>query len=126
MFEHRMSRSGRIAAQGATVLTGGLLVLGMAGTASADTPSAQSPTGNDKQQLQDKGSHDGDQNSLVGVDHNQIPVQACHNQIPVNVLGVQVPVKDVDAAVGLGLLGSEGEAPVMDDSSCSQPAAQQN
>ena len=124
MFEHRMSR---IAAQGATVLSSGLLLLGMAGTAGADTPSAESPTGNDKQQLQDKGSHDGDQNSLVGVDHNQIPVQACHNQIPVNVLGVQVPVKDVDAAVGLGLLGGEGgKAPVLDDSSCSQPAAQQN
>ena len=123
MFEHRMSR---VAAQGAAVLSGGLLVLGMAGTANADSPSATDATGNDKQQLQDKGSHDGDQNSLVGVDHNQIPIQACHNQVPVNVLGVQVPVDDVDAAVGLGLLGSEGEGSTVTDESRSQPAAQQN
>lgn len=123
MFEHRMSR---VAAQGAAVLSGGLLVLGMAGTANADSPSATDATGNDKQQLQDKGSHDGDQNSLVGVDHNNIPVQACHNQIPVNVLGVQVPVQDVNAGVGAGLLGSEGEAPVATDESCHQPAGQQN
>lgn len=46
----------------------------------------------------------------------QVPVQACNNNVPVNVLGVQVPVKDVDAAVGLGLLGGEGgKAPVLDD-----------
>ncbi len=136
------SRAGRAAAQSATVVTSGLLLLGLgAGTAGAhaapkaESPSGgekqqaapvQSPTGGDKQQAANHGSHDGDHNALVDLSHNQIPIQICHNQIPVNVLGVQVPVKDVDAALGLGLAGSEGEAPVIDDSSCHQPAAQQN
>ena len=125
MLEMQKSRIGRAAAQGATVVSSGLLLFGLAGTANA-APSLDSPTGGDKQQMQDKGSHDGDQNSLVGVDHNNIPIQACHNQIPVNVLGVQVPVQDVNAGVGAGLLGSEGKAPVATDESCHQPAGQQN
>ncbi len=137
MSQETKSRAGRAAAQGATVVTGGLLLLGLgAGTAGAhvapkaEAPSGgekqqaapQAPTGGDKQQASDHGSHDGDKNALVDISNNQIPIQICHNQVPVNVLGVQVPIQDVEAALGLG----EGKAPVIDDSSCHQPSAQQN
>ena len=133
MSQQTKSRAGRAAAQGATVVTGGLLLLGLgAGTAGAHVapkseapaggPQVEAPTGGDKQQAADHGSHDGDKNALVDISNNQIPIQICHNQVPVNVLGVQVPVDDVNAALGLG----EAEAPVVDDSSCHQPSAQQN
>ena len=126
MFERCKSiKASQVAKQGGAAVAGSLLLLGMGGgVASAHTHDV-SPNGGDKQQLQhsDKG---GDQsNSLVGVDHNQIPVQVCHDQVPVNVLGVQVPVHDVDANLGLGLLG-DGKAGQKSDKSCHQPAAQQN
>ena len=139
MSQQIKSRAGRAAAQGATVVTGGLLLLGMgAGTAGAhvapkaespsggdkqqSAPAVNAPTGGDKQQAADHGSHDGDKNALVDISNNQIPIQICHNQIPVNVLGVQVPINDLNAALGI----EKGEAPVIDDSSCHQPSAQQN
>lgn len=108
-------------------VAGGLLLLGMGGgVATADShPNSVNPTGGDKQQLQHKDEGGDQSNSLVGVDHNQIPIQACHNQIPVNVLGVQVPVHDTEADLGLGLLG-KGQAERHQDKACHQPAAQQN
>lgn len=118
---------GRIAKQGGAAVAGSLLLLGMGGgVASAHAhPNVVSPTGGDKQQLQ-QGDKGGDQsNSLIDVSHNQIPIQICHNQIPVNVLGVQVPIHDVDANLGAGLLG-DGQAKADQDKSCHQPSAQQN
>lgn len=61
------------------------------------------------------GSNDGGLLNLAG-NNAAVPVNACDNQVPVNVLGVQVPVNDVEVlaelsgALGLGLLGGEGEA----------------
>ena len=139
MSQQTRPRAGRAAARGPTVVPGALLRRGRgAGPAGAhaapkaeapgggdkeqSAPAVNAPTGGDKQQAADHGSHDGDKNTLVDISNNQIPIQICHNQVPVNVLGVQVPVDDVNAALGI----EKGKAPVVDDSSCHQPSAQQN
>ena len=128
MFERCKSiKASQVAKQGGAAVAGSLLLLGMGGgiASASDNPNVVNPTGGDKQQLQHKDKGGDQSNSLVGVDHNQIPVQLCHDQVPVNVLGVQVPVHDVDANLGLGLLG-KGDAKQKSDKSCHQPAAQQN
>ena len=128
MFERCKSiKASDVAKQGGAAVAGSLLLLGMGGgIAAADSgPNVVNPTGGDKQQLQHRDGGGDQSNSLVGVDHNQIPIQACHNQIPVNVLGVQVPVHDTEADLGLGLLG-KGQAERNQDKACHQPAAQQN
>lgn len=127
MFERCKSiKASQVAKQGGAVVAGSLLLLGMGGGVASAHSQDVSPNGGDKQQLQHSEKGGGNQsNSLVGVDHNQIPIQACHDQVPVNVLGVQVPVQDVDANLGLGLLG-DGKAGQKSDKSCHQPAAQQN
>lgn len=49
--------------------------------------------------------------SVLNLSGNQIPVQLCNNDIPVNVAGVQVPVDGVSGVLGLlnsGPLSSSG------------------
>ena len=57
--------------------------------------------------------------SLLNVSGNQVPLQACNNEIPVNVLGVQVPVDRIAAAIGL--LSTEPAAAAQ-NSGCKQGA----
>jgi hypothetical protein len=61
--------------------------------------------------------------SLVNVSGNQLPVQACNNDIPVNagVLAGQIPLSDISAALGL-LSTSTVTSSVSRD--CSQTPAQ--
>src|SRR5579875_1533904 len=66
----------------------------------------------------------GDAGGLVKVSHNQVPVQVCNNTVPVNGVGGQVPVSDIAGA--LGILSAPGVTAAAQDSSCHQPAAQDN
>src|SRR5579875_2349846 len=66
----------------------------------------------------------GDAGGLVNVSHNQVPVQACDNSVPVNGVGGQVPVSDIAGA--LSILSAPGVTTAWQDSSCHQPAAQDN
>lgn len=61
--------------------------------------------------------------SLVNLSNNQVPVQACNNDIPVNVLGVQVPVTGASSV--LGLLNS-GPLSSSADRTCTQTPSQVN
>jgi hypothetical protein len=61
--------------------------------------------------------------SILNVSGNQLPVQACNNDIPVNVAGVQVPVDGLSGVVGLlnsGPLSSSA------DRSCTQNPTETN
>jgi hypothetical protein len=44
--------------------------------------------------------------SLVNVSGNQLPLQACNNQLPVNVGGIQVPLSNLAGALGLASSGT--------------------
>jgi hypothetical protein len=61
--------------------------------------------------------------SLVNVSGNQVPVQVCNNDIPVNagVLASQVPLSDISALLGLVNTGNESSSVNRD---CSQTPAQ--
>lgn len=61
--------------------------------------------------------------SIVNLSNNQIPVQACNDRVPVNVLGIQVPADDIAGA--LGILTS-GNTSAMTNSSCHQTSDQDN
>jgi len=61
--------------------------------------------------------------SVLNVSGNQLPVQACNNDIPVNVAGVQVPVDGVSGV--LGLLNS-GPLSSSADRSCTQNPTETN
>jgi hypothetical protein len=61
--------------------------------------------------------------SVLNVSRNQLPISACNNDIPVNVLGVQVPVDGVSGA--LGLLNS-GPLSSSADRSCTQNPTENN
>jgi hypothetical protein len=63
--------------------------------------------------------------SLVNVSNNQVPVQACNNDIPVNVgvLAGQVPLSGISALLGLVNTGNEVSSVNRD---CSQKPAQSN
>jgi hypothetical protein len=61
--------------------------------------------------------------SLVNLSNNQVPVQACNNDVPVNVLGVQVPVTGASGV--LGLLNS-GPLSSSADRTCTQTPSQMN
>src|SRR5699024_1008133 len=116
MFGNRTSTT-RIVARSSAVLAGGLLTLGMGGTAFASGPTGQAQ--------EQEGTEYAPSQSVIDLSHNNMPIQACHNQVPTNVLGVQVPLQDTTGALGLGV-GGEGSAPQLEDDSCTQPAAQQN
>ena len=61
--------------------------------------------------------------SLVNVSGNQVPVQACNNDIPVNagVLASQVPLSDISALLALVNTGNESSSV---SRACSQKPAQ--
>ena len=61
--------------------------------------------------------------SLVNVSGNQVPVQVCNNDIPVNagVLASQVPLSDISVLLGLVNTGNESSSVNRD---CSQKPAQ--
>jgi hypothetical protein len=61
--------------------------------------------------------------SVLNVSGNQLPVQACNNDIPVNVAGVQVPVDGVSGV--LGLLNS-GPLSSSADRTCTQNPTETN
>lgn len=61
--------------------------------------------------------------SVLNVSNNQVPIQACNNNIPINVGGLQVPINNIAAAIGLGT-DSTGNA--LNDPSCSQVPNQEN
>ncbi len=73
---------------------------------------------------QDSDPAGGDGGGLVNVSHNQVPIQVCNNTVPVNGVGGQVPVSDIAGA--LGILSAPGVTAAAQDSSCHQPAAQDN
>jgi hypothetical protein len=61
--------------------------------------------------------------SVLNLSGNQIPIQLCNNDIPVNVLGVQVPVDGLSGVAGLlnsGPLSSSA------DRSCTQNPSETN
>jgi hypothetical protein len=61
--------------------------------------------------------------SLVNVSGNQVPLQVCNNDIPVNagVLASQMPLSDISALLGLVNTGNESSSVNRD---CSQKPAQ--
>jgi len=61
--------------------------------------------------------------SIVNLSNNQVPLQACNDRVPVNVLGIQVPASDIAGA--LGLLSS-GNTSATTNSSCHQTSDQDN
>jgi hypothetical protein len=61
--------------------------------------------------------------SILNLSGNQIPIQLCNNDIPVNVAGVQVPVDGVSGV--LGLLNS-GPLSSSADRSCTQNPTETN
>jgi hypothetical protein len=64
--------------------------------------------------------------SILNVSNNQVPIQACNNDVPVNagVGAVQVVGEDL-SAVG-GLLGNAGNSTVNDNRTCTQTPTQSN
>ena len=64
--------------------------------------------------------------SILNVENNQVPIEACNNDIPVNagVGAVQVVGEDL-SAVG-GLLGNSGNSTVNDGRTCTQTPMQNN
>lgn len=88
MSKYTKSRAARTALQGATVVTSGLFLLGLAGTASAHTASPQGcctqPDEQDTQQSQIEDQ--GDNDSLVDVSHNLVPVEVDQVQAPIDAL----------------------------------------
>jgi hypothetical protein len=64
--------------------------------------------------------------SILNVSNNQVPIQACNNDVPVNagVGAVQVVGEDL-SALG-GLLGNSGNSTVNDDRTCTQTPTQDN
>jgi hypothetical protein len=64
--------------------------------------------------------------SILNVSNNQVPVQACNNDIPINAgLGVVQAVGEDVSAVG-GLLGNSGDSTVNDNRNCTQTPTQDN
>jgi hypothetical protein len=61
--------------------------------------------------------------SIVNLSNNQVPLQACNDRVPVNVLGIQVPASDIAGA--LGILTS-GNTSATTNSSCHQTSDQDN
>jgi hypothetical protein len=110
-----------MALSGATVALGGAAALGVTGgiaTATTLLPSNTATTVGD--------SYTGPSSSLVGLSHNQVPIQVCHDMVPINVLGVQVPVQDATGSLGITGFDSAGATTAGSDSSCHLPAAQGN
>jgi hypothetical protein len=63
---------------------------------------------------------------VLNVSNNQVPVQACNNDVPVNVgLGAVQAVGEDLSVVG-GLLGNSGNSTVNDDRTCDQTPTQDN
>ena len=64
--------------------------------------------------------------SILNVGRNQVPIQACNNDVPVNAgfLVGQVPLADIAGL--LGLAGNTGNATVNDNRSCTQTPTQTN
>jgi hypothetical protein len=62
--------------------------------------------------------------SILNVSRNQVPLQACNNDIPVNAgfLVGQVPLADIAALVGLAT--NSGSATVNDNRNCTQTPSQ--
>jgi hypothetical protein len=62
--------------------------------------------------------------SILNVSRNQVPLQACNNDIPVNAgfLVGQVPLADIAALVGLA--ANSGSATVNDNRNCTQTPSQ--
>jgi hypothetical protein len=60
--------------------------------------------------------------SVLNVSNNQVPIQACNNTIPVNVAGIQVPIDQIAAAIGLG----SGAPAATEDPTCNQTPTQGN
>jgi hypothetical protein len=101
-------------------------------TTTTDTGSTITTTGSHGPMVVRRGTHfTGHRNSTNGfnndsvlnVSGNQLPVQACNNDIPVNVAGVQVPVDGVSGV--LGLLNS-GPLSSSADRSCTQNPTETN
>ena len=63
--------------------------------------------------------------SLLNVSGNQVPLQGCNNDIPVNagVLAGQVPLSDISALLGLVNTGNESSSVSRD---CNQTPSQTN
>jgi hypothetical protein len=61
--------------------------------------------------------------SIVNLSNNQVPLQVCNDRVPVNVLGIQVPASDIAGA--LGILTS-GNTSATTNSSCHQTSDQDN
>jgi hypothetical protein len=62
--------------------------------------------------------------SILNVSHNQVPIQACNNDVPVNAgfLVGQVPLADIAALIGLA--ANSGSATVNDNRNCTQTPSQ--
>jgi hypothetical protein len=64
--------------------------------------------------------------SILNVSNNQVPIQACNNDVPVNAgVGVVQVVGEDLSAVG-GLLGNSGNSTVNDNRNCTQTPTQTN
>jgi hypothetical protein len=64
--------------------------------------------------------------SILNVSNNQVPVQACNNDVPINAgVGVVQAVGEDLSAVG-GLLGNSGNSTVNDNRNCTQTPTQDN
>jgi hypothetical protein len=64
--------------------------------------------------------------SIVNITGNQVPIQACNNDVPVNAGAgvIQGVVEDASAAVGL--LGNAGNSTTNDTRNCTQTPMQNN
>ena len=62
--------------------------------------------------------------SILNVSRNQVPIQACNNDVPVNAgfLVGQVPLADIAALIGLA--ANSGNATVNDNRNCTQTPGQ--
>jgi len=64
--------------------------------------------------------------SILNVSNNELPIQACNNDIPVNAgVGVIQAVGEDLSVVG-GLLGNSGSSTVNDDRTCNMTPSQGN
>jgi hypothetical protein len=64
--------------------------------------------------------------SVLNVSNNQVPVQACNNDVPVNAGLGAVQVVGAGLSVVGGLLGNSGHSTVNDDRTCTQTPTQDN
>jgi hypothetical protein len=101
-------------------------------TSTTNTGSTLTTTGSNAPTVFHRGAHlTGNRNSTSGfnndsvlnVSRNQLPISACNNDIPVNVAGVQVPVDGVSGV--LGLLNS-GPLSSSADRTCTQNPTETN